>query len=104
MEIFFFFSEMRDFFIDCGKRTNREGEVEDTGETRNEQGSATVEWGRKGTRRSHVGVGRSGLNRRSESADGLEAPGAATWGWSVVGIQGKAHLLVMVFLMVVLES
>lgn len=31
-----FFSEMRDLFIDCGKGTNREGEVEDTGERRNE--------------------------------------------------------------------
>lgn len=61
--------EMRDLFIGCGKKTNSEGEVEDAGERRNERGSAFAELGRGGTRKSQAEVGKSGLKRRSKSAD-----------------------------------
>lgn len=38
-------------------------------ERRNEQGSAFAELGRGGTRKSQAEVGKSGLKRRSKSAD-----------------------------------
>lgn len=41
---------MRALFIDCGKRTNREGELEDIGERRSDQGSAIPDWRRRGAR------------------------------------------------------
>lgn len=49
MEGFVF--EIRDLFIDCGKGNNREGEVEDIGERRNDQGSAVPKRGRIGARK-----------------------------------------------------
>lgn len=51
----------------------REGEVKDTGERRNDQRSTFPVLGRKRARRAQAEVGRSGLNKRRESADTLEA-------------------------------
>lgn len=71
MEDFFLF-EIRDVFIDCGKE-QIEGEVEDTGERRNDQCSEVPELGKGG----QAEVGRSygsGWNERSMSLDVL-------WAW-----------------------
>ena len=76
----------------------------DTGERRSDQGSAVPKWRRRGARGvQQRWVDQAGLGGASVQACSRHQHGSICRR-GVVGIQGKAHLLVMVFSMVVSES